>query len=236
MLTSLPSPHSHSLPFLQCCYVCLCPCCAAGDVASAVKMQPTTEDVCHRCLADTVGCECIPHFWMSCCVAPMLCCHSCWWYKMRENLAVEYGINDDQHDCCPGKKFPLMLLPCTCHCLLIQEVRGPLAVRSTRRSPAQGLFVGRLGWQLTAFLAPTPLLPSLSLVLAAQSHQGCSAAGRPGGSASAEDHVAQVERRTVSVILPSLLSVFHAQLPLGSSSREGLQLLLLCCKHTGLAA
>ena len=79
-----------------CCYVCFCPCCAAGDVATAAK-----RDYC-----------------MSCCIVPMLCpIWPCWMAYDRQALVAQYNIEDGFSGVAPA------LFCLGCHgCMLCQEL------------------------------------------------------------------------------------------------------------------
>jgi hypothetical protein len=70
-----------------CCYVLICPCCAAGDIAHVIH-----EDFC-----------------VTCCVMPCIMGWPCWWAHNRKKLAEKFGIEDPYLHSPLGSAAPCLL-------------------------------------------------------------------------------------------------------------------------------
>lgn len=75
-----------------CCYVLICPCCAAGDVAKFVH----------------------ENFCATCCVLPCVFAWSCGWAANRSRLAEKFGIEDPYARTPIGCCVPVSLYLCGC--------------------------------------------------------------------------------------------------------------------------
>lgn len=75
-----------------CCYVMICPCCAAGDISNVIH-----EDFC-----------------VTCCVMPCIMGWPCWWAHNRKKLAEKFGIEDPYLHSPLGSATPCLLHACGC--------------------------------------------------------------------------------------------------------------------------